>query len=600
MESDSGSHASSFDQEDDQDWGDWVDDVDDQDAELKLASSWQTGSRIIYHALFLDKKDAQPQLKQFDTATEAIAHADNLGCNLLDVIRRCKLDPLQIIRLLNHLRRQVVIPSAGGHLDPIAVNSLKGNEAFLNDDKELVPVEGYEQDGLLQIDFDELSAEMHPGEKSNANDSRRIAELQSQLQAIQLTVEDLRKRLIDQSGFDQPIRDSQEEARYNGKGKGKALQGDNIDDDSHYFTSYASHDIHQTMLSDKVRTLSYGKFLMSPENAHLIRGKIVMDVGCGSGILSLFAARAGAKEVIAIDASDVANRAKENIRVNGMGGIITVYKGKVEELQDQLSQFKGRVDVIVSEWMGYFLLYESMLPSVLYARDVYLRRGGILAPSHTRMLLAAVSNCSVISDRLQFWNNVHGFSMQAMKVGLVDEAWTDALQSNQVVSSVETLFELPLQTMTAKQPSFTTPFSLQVTQTCSVQAFASWFDTWFTPDGLPVPPAGQKDMNGGEKLDSLPPVTTRCPKEEEVRGLDLQKDAIISRETDSNENKGETVSFTTGPDGLETHWKQTFFVLKEPIQVEKGEHLYRAESIFAVLMSSCRFNHRWRASMHAK
>jgi protein arginine N-methyltransferase 3 len=572
MTSDSGSHASSFDEKDDQDWGDWVDDVDDQDGDLKFANSWQNSSKIIYHALFLDKNDAASQLKEFDTATEAIAHTESLGCNLLEVIKRCRLDPLQIIRLLNHLRRQVVSPSTSGHLDPKAVNDLKGDEPFLNDDKELVPVEGYEQDGLLQVDFDELSAEMHQGEKSNADESRRIAELQSQLQATQLAFEDLRKRLIDQSGLGQPLREGQEEARYNGKGKGKALQSDNVDDDSHYFTSYASHDIHQTMLSDKVRTLSYGKFLMSPENAHLIRGKTVMDVGCGSGILSLFAARAGAKEVIAIDASDVANRAKENIRVNGMDGIITVYKGKVEDLQDQLSQFKGRVDIIVSEWMGYFLLYESMLPSVLYARDVYLRKGGILAPSHTRMLLAAVADCSVISDRLQFWDNVHGFSMQAMKVGLVDEAWTDTLQSKQVVSSVETLFELPLQTMTAKQPSFTTPFALKVEQSCSVQAFASWFDTWFTPDGLPMPQAGKKDMIGGEKLDGLPPVTTRCPKEEEVRGLNLQKDAIISRETDSKDSKGEIVSFTTGPDGLETHWRQTFFVLKEPIEVEKGEH----------------------------
>lgn len=296
-----------------------------------------------------------------------------------------------------------------------------------------------------------------------------------------------------------------------------------------------------------------------------------MDVGCGSGILSLFAARAGAKQVIAIDASDVANRARENIRVNGMEGIITVYKGKVEELEDQLSRYKGKVDMIVSEWMGYFLLYESMLPSVLYARDLYLQKDGLLAPSHTRMLLACVANCTVISDRLQFWENVHGFSMQAMKVGLVDEAWTDTFTSDQVISSIETIFELPLQSMTAKQPSFNSPFSLEIKQSCSLQAFVSWFDTWFTPDGLPIPQSGRKDMQGGEKLDALVDVETTCPKEEDVRGLNLEKGTIIQRSTDINEGKGEIVSFTTGPQGLETHWKQTLFVLKEPIEVEKGE-----------------------------
>ena len=32
------------------------------------------------------------------------------------------------------------------------------------------------------------------------------------------------------------------------------------------------------------------------------------------------------------------------------------------------------VDIIISEWMGYFLLYESMLDTVLYARDKYLNK----------------------------------------------------------------------------------------------------------------------------------------------------------------------------------------------------------------------------------
>lgn len=46
------------------------------------------------------------------------------------------------------------------------------------------------------------------------------------------------------------------------------------------------------------------------------------------------------------------------------------------------------VDVIISEWMGYFLLRESMLDSVLYARDKFLRPGGALYPSHARLYLA--------------------------------------------------------------------------------------------------------------------------------------------------------------------------------------------------------------------
>ena len=46
-----------------------------------------------------------------------------------------------------------------------------------------------------------------------------------------------------------------------------------------------------------------------------------------------------------------------------------------------LSSQVTKVDVIVSEWMGYFLLYESMLDSVIWARDKYLAEGGLASVS---------------------------------------------------------------------------------------------------------------------------------------------------------------------------------------------------------------------------
>ena len=327
--SDSDSHASSFDEEDDQDWGDWVED-NGEGAELRIASSSSgDGARTVYHALFCDP-DSAGSLRAFASADEAIDHAAGLGCDLLDIIRRCKLDTLQTIRLINHVRRQA--STAGKRPDPVAYNALTGDEPFLHDDAELVPVPGYENDGLLQTDFDEMSA---PGDDGNVSQSRRVAELESQLHASQLAFDDLRRRFMNDSDLGESLRATKTAM---GSREKMDVGAGNTGEDSHYFTSYASHDIHQTMISDKVRTLS-------------IRGKTIMDVGCGSGILSLFAARAGAKKVVAIDASDVASRARENIRANGLDSVITVYKGKVEELGEELSEYKGKVDVIVSEWM---------------------------------------------------------------------------------------------------------------------------------------------------------------------------------------------------------------------------------------------------------
>ena len=50
--------------------------------------------------------------------------------------------------------------------------------------------------------------------------------------------------------------------------------------------------------------------------------------------------------------------------------VITLVKGKVEEVE--LPEGIEKVDIIISEWMGYCLFYESMLNTVIFARDKWL------------------------------------------------------------------------------------------------------------------------------------------------------------------------------------------------------------------------------------
>ena len=109
------------------------------------------------------------------------------------------------------------------------------------------------------------------------------------------------------------------------------------DDDSHYFTSYSFKgkvrkmpsigtwlihtEIHETMLKDTVRTNAYRDFIY--DHKYLFHGKVVLDVGCGTGILSMFCAKVGAKKVIAVDNSDIINKARESVYENGLGEIVT-------------------------------------------------------------------------------------------------------------------------------------------------------------------------------------------------------------------------------------------------------------------------------------
>ncbi len=91
-------------------------------------------------------------------------------------------------------------------------------------------------------------------------------------------------------------------------------------------------------------TTKYAHFTLKP---FPFLDMTVLDISCGTGILSLFAARGGAKRVIAVDANDIAEKAEKTVKANGLEDVITVIRGKVEiiALPDGITQ----VDIIISE-----------------------------------------------------------------------------------------------------------------------------------------------------------------------------------------------------------------------------------------------------------
>lgn len=421
------------------------------------------------------------------------------------------LDFYQCIRLINYIRQQnLQVPL-----------EFTGKESFWNQDIYLQPV--LEDDPLL-FAFEELDLSDNETPIDLTPKTELEKHLLELLKATQENTANLQgqfeeyKAMVKKTFFE-PLNDSTPEQK-------PTTIANVVDAGNYYFNSYAHNEIHEQMLKDTARTEAYRDFCY--ENKDIFKDKVVLDVGCGTGILSMFAARAGAKRVISVDNSDIIEKAKLNIQENGLDHIITCVRGKVEEIEIPVP----KVDIIISEWMGYFLLFEAMLDSVLVARDRWLKDNGVMAPSHTRILIAALDDLEARNDRVNFWNDVYGFKMTAMKETNYREAVVDYIRPTSVISNVVTVKDLHLQTITIPQLDFVNPFEITVQRDGVVTAFGGWFDTWFTRDGHAIPLTQEAQKVEGE------------------------------------------VFMTTSPFGLETHWKQTSFLLEKPIPVKAGDTIH--------------------------
>jgi len=246
------------------------------------------------------------------------------------------------------------------------------------------------------------------------------------------------------------------------------------DQHDYYFGSYSSFHIHEEMLKDSVRTRTYQRAI--EDNPEDFKDKIVLDIGCGTGILSIFAARAGAKHVYAVENAEIAIFAKEIVKRNGLESKITILKGKMEEVKLPVE----KVDIIISEWMGYFLLYESMLDCVLWARDKYLAKGGKMLPDRAQIFIAAIEDGQYKEQKKRFWTDVYGVDMSVMTPTVMKEPLVDVVNSDMLMSDSCKVLDLDLVTMKKEDVNFSNNYRLRMNYNDRVHGLIAWFDTPFT------------------------------------------------------------------------------------------------------------------------
>ena len=247
--------------------------------------------------------------------------------------------------------------------------------------------------------------------------------------------------------------------------------------DAYYIDSYSHFDIHEEMLRDRVRTQTYKDAMI--KNASILKGKRVLDVGCGTGILSMFAATAGASAVVGVDMSAIIEKAREIVKANGLDSHIKLVRGRLEEIESLPGIEGNKVDVIVSEWMGYALLYESMLDSVLDARDKYLADGGIMMPSSATIFAQALSDVEGHKDKFEFFSDVYGYDMSSVVSVPVREPGVYHVNANHVCSDKAVLKHIDIATVTKPELDFRSAFALKMKSGTVVTGVVLSFDTAF-------------------------------------------------------------------------------------------------------------------------
>lgn len=288
----------------------------------------------------------------------------------------------------------------------------------------------------------------------------------------------------------------------------------------YYFESYNHYGVHEELLKDHVTTSSYQQAIL--QNAHLFRDKVVLDVACGLGVCAMFAVKAGARKVIALSTQpELLAMAQKIAAQNGFGSDVLTFLCGTASTLEQLPCGLQEVDIIVSNWMGYFMMYESRLAEVVSARDRWLKAaGGLMFPSRAKLYCALLEDAKYKQQHFEYFNEVWGFDFSDMKAAAVEEPVVNTFHQDQIITSPACILNLDLYSCQVDH-CFQMASNFQVS--CKREGLAHGVLCWF-----------------------------------EVRFDSCHK----------------PIAFATGPESPATCWKQTAFCFQDPpVPVRAGEKI---------------------------
>jgi hypothetical protein len=170
--------------------------------------------------------------------------------------------------------------------------------------------------------------------------------------------------------------------------------------------------IHIRMLNDRLRTTTF----LAAIKEVVRPGNVVVDIGTGTGILAIAAAKAGARHVYAIEEGSIGEAARDMFAANGLADRITLISGKSTRVE-----LPERADVLVSEILGNDIFDEQVIEVTRDARARLLKPTGRLVPARLRVFALPlevpreeVARQSFVPENLELWRRLYGFDFEPL------------------------------------------------------------------------------------------------------------------------------------------------------------------------------------------
>jgi type I protein arginine methyltransferase len=242
------------------------------------------------------------------------------------------------------------------------------------------------------------------------------------------------------------------------------------DEDEPHHGSYRDVVTHKLMLQDVARTSAYSdaiRAVVGPSSR-------VIDFGSGTGVLAIFAARAGAAHVDAIERAAVVQHARRIAELNGHPEIVFHHGSESDFHTD------SRADVIVSEWMGHFLFFESMLEPLIALRERWLKPGGVMVPARVSLTAALVIDEELYEDGAFLEHSPYGIDFTPIADLPLRQSRIIDIEEYQLLSPYIDLGTLDMQQVAASPKRLVG--NCVVSRSVTAYGMVGWFDALLTKD----------------------------------------------------------------------------------------------------------------------